>query len=276
MTAPDSYISWRMSMGFSKEESERLYNLIDSSNEFELRAYLQSRDSKHYEKIGMASGTFQLACDRLVNSGPTRMKIGMMVTLFNTSMIRNLDVAMMGRYNESFQLMRSSIESGLRLCFNLMKVYESDFFDNFLSNIDWKDDDPPWRDALKVERGLDIGGMSRCIDRIGFGRPIRSIYHHFKIGDLNSFTHSNITRIAEGEGNYLKNLGVIEYDDEKFELSCKLWVRYFEFLLIFMQHTLDKLVPSIEPILIPGTYPEMIFPNYSKLSTSTKLRNISL
>ena len=160
MTAPDSYISWRMSMGFSEEESERLYNLIDSSNEFELRAYLQSRDSKHYEKIGMASSTFQFACDRLVNSGPTRMKIGMMVTLFNTSMIRNLDVAMMGRYNESFQLMRSSIESGLRLCFNLMKVYESEFFDDFLSNIDWKDDDPPW---------------GRCTQRRTRTRPWRDV-----------------------------------------------------------------------------------------------------
>jgi len=277
MSTPEDYHSWRQSLGFTDQEIQILYESIDSVNENEIRVYLQSKESEHYRNIGLASGAFGLACERLIRSGEVRQKVGLMLTVFNTSIIRALDMAMMGRYTEAFVLFRSSIESGMRLCFNVMKVYGTEYFDEFLKNVKWKDDDPNWADALKKEKGLDLGGMARCIDRIGFSKPVRSLYYFFKVNDLNSFTHSNILQIADSESNFLKNMGVIEFDEEKFGLACKLWIRYFEFLLIFMQHTLDKLVPSLEPILIPGhSYPNKLFADYSKLATSTKYRKIEV
>ncbi|MDC0528108.1 hypothetical protein OAO11_03315 [Candidatus Poseidoniaceae archaeon] len=276
MKIPDEYFSWREKVGFSDSEIQLLYQNIDSVNENQLRVYLRSIHSKHYQSVGLASGAFQLASDRLINSGEVRRKVGFMLTIFNGDLlIRTLDVAMNGRYNEANILLRSLIESEMRLCFNVMKVYGPEYFDQFLENVSWKENDPKWENALRKEKALDLGAMARCLDRIGFSKPIRSLYHHFKINDLNSFTHSNILQIAESESNFLNDHGKLNYDEEKFAFACKLWKRYVEFMLISMQHILDKVAPNIEPILIPGKhYPSELFPNYSKLATSTKHRSI--
>ena len=245
-TPPNDYVRWRLSQGFSPDQTKFLFNSFDNEQRRidEIDSWLKSNERIRSEFLSRSNEIILTAQSSIYERNDSfAKKLLPRIHLTLPRVEAATKQAMCGKYHDAMILLRSAIEGFLR--FTLDLVYE---FRWPLHGILDEMQDDTWQKARNVEHPLTIAPMCNFLRRMGVAGPPFSkkydLYRYLEIDKLNNYTHSNvIVVLANNEG---------KFDDESFQDFIKLHRKAIESFIIIWQNLSDKIEHNELPIIEPG------------------------
>lgn len=275
---PHSYFEWRLSQGFDEGAIPLLYMQKDSRNLDELQVFLDSQEiiNKPVFDINLAVKYVNIVGRKIKSRGSKELIEFMILATSTVEEFRGaFELALIGRYEASLILMRSSFEGFLRMMFNAIKAKEV-FFQKTLMKREWPtklgNKEIHWEDALNVNKALSLFEMCIISDKLNLSHPIKPLYDYLDIKTLNNHTHKNILQILESD-TFILNQTTRKFDKEKLDIVSQYYQKYTEIWMIFMQNSADVLQPVFEPLVAPSKELETTFPNYVNLAYDRMYQN---
>ena len=234
-----NYTYWRLSQGFSKPESDILYQKDHSTQEvLGLKCWLKSIEPHQISNIQLFNNTM-ISLQKKLHKHSSELSNDLLgrISLMLPTLESSTELAFTGRYLEAFILLRSSIEGMFRLFLDLVYKYQRKDLGLWkLKHEDWN----VVRESGLIEGGANIGAFDTIIHKLKINSPFslkRSIYKYLNIKALNKYTHAAVEHIVSDRSSH--------FSQEKKDKYVEFYNRTTEVIVILCQNLIDKLEPSL-------------------------------